>query len=270
MYQEVNGKKVFASTGGKPFQKDQPVVLFMAGSGLDHTFWGLHSRFFAFRKYSVLCLDLPGHTNSEGPPLKSIEEMGAWINDVVTELNAKDISVVGHSQGCLVTMEYVSRFPEKVKSLSLIASGYETPVNDYLLNAAKNEPEKAVAKMMAWGFGVAGHLHQGRIPGNSMLVGGSKVMSGNTPNELYTDLNACNNYKGGKEAANNISVPCQLILAGKDQMAPRKLTTALADALPDSRELTMIEESGHMLPLEVPNKCRDLLKTFIFSKNPAG
>ena len=187
MYQEVNGKKVFASTGGKPFQKDQPVVLFMAGSGLDHTFWGLHSRFFAFRKYSVLCLDLPGHTNSEGPPLKSIEEMGAWINDVVTELNAKDISVVGHSQGCLVTMEYVSRFPEKVKSLSLIASGYETPVNEYLLNAAKNEPEKAVAKMMAWGFGVAGHLHQGRIPGNSMLVGGSKVMSGNSPNELYTD-----------------------------------------------------------------------------------
>ena len=53
-------------------------------------------------------------------------------------------------------------------------------------------------------------------------------------------------------------------------MAPRNLTTALSDALPDSRELTMIEESGHMLPLEVPNKCRDLLKTFIFLKNPTG
>ena len=66
MYIEINKKKVFASTGGKPFTKDQPLVLFIHGSGLDHTFWGLHSRFFAFRNYSVLCLDTPGHTNSDG------------------------------------------------------------------------------------------------------------------------------------------------------------------------------------------------------------
>ena len=38
MYLTVNEKKVFASTGGKPFEKNQPVVLFLHGSGLDHTF----------------------------------------------------------------------------------------------------------------------------------------------------------------------------------------------------------------------------------------
>ena len=270
MYIKVNEKKVFASTGGKPFEKSQPLVLFIHGSGLDHSFWGLHSRFFAFRKYSVLCLDLPGHTHSEGPPLESIEEMAAWVNDVIIAIQASAVSVIGHSQGCLVSMEYVSRFPELIKSLSLIASGYETPVNDFLLDAAKNKPQVAIAKMMSWGFGKAGHLHQGTIPGNSMIGGGYKIMKGNTPNELFADLSACNNYKGGKKAASNITAPCQLILGGKDQMAPRKASMALAEVLPPATNIEMIQESGHMVPLETPNQCRDLLKTFVFANNPTS
>ena len=267
MYIEINKKKVFASTGGKPFTKDQPLVLFIHGSGLDHTFWGLHSRFFAFRNYSVLCLDTPGHTNSDGPALNSIEEMGDWVNDVITHLDAKQISIVGHSQGCLIGMEYASRYPEKIMSVSFITSGYETPVNSFLLDAAENNPEVAVNKMISWGFGEAGHMFQGTIPGNSMLVGGYKTMF---KNPLHIDLHACNNYKGGKKAASSIKAPCQLILAGKDLMAPRKSGMALADALPQTRELHVIDHCGHMLPLESPNECRNLLKNFIFSNNPTG
>tara|TARA_B100001059_G_scaffold88920_1_gene87448 strand:- start:1102 stop:1914 length:813 start_codon:yes stop_codon:yes gene_type:complete len=270
MYITINNKKIFASTGGKIFDKKQPVALFIHGSGLDHSFWGLHSRFFAFRGYSVLCIDLPGHTHSEGPPLSSIEEMGAWINDVIQEIDASKVSVIGHSQGCLVSMEYVSKFPKLVKSLSLIASGYETPVNSFLLEAAKNKPKAAIDKMMSWGFGRAGHFHQGTIPGNSMIAGGYKITEGNVPNALYADLNACNNYKGGKKAASKITVPCQLILGGQDQMAPRKATMALAETLPSSSKIEIIQKSGHMVPLENPNKCRDLLKTFIFVNNPTS
>jgi len=88
VYFEVNGKKSFASTGGKEFDNAKPVIIFLSGSGLDHTFWGLHSRFFAFRNYSVLCPDYPGHSHSEGPALASIEEMGDWINDVVEAVGA--------------------------------------------------------------------------------------------------------------------------------------------------------------------------------------
>jgi len=86
---DVKGKRVFASTGGKPFDNSKTCVIFLCGSGLDHTFWGLHSRFFAFRNYSVLALDLPGHTHSEGPSLKSIEEIGEWLNDVVEAERAR-------------------------------------------------------------------------------------------------------------------------------------------------------------------------------------
>lgn len=268
MYFEVNARQVFATTGGKPFDNKKKTVIFLAGSALDHTFWGLHSRFFAFRNYSVLCLDTPGHTNSEGPALESIEALGDWVNDVVKALDVADVSVVAHSQGCLVALEYASRHPDRVRSVSLICSGLATPVNDYLLNAAVKDPQAAVDMMISWGFGSVGHFHQGPIPGNSMAGGGHKIMWRNSPNELAVDLNACNNYKNGKAAAAAITCPTQVLIAGKDRMAPAKATAALVEHL-NQPEVNRIADSGHMLPLEAPNRCRKLLRDFIFRNNPS-
>jgi len=268
MYFEVNGKQAFASTGGKAFNNQLPTVIFLHGSGLDHTFWSLQSRFFAFRKYSVLVLDYPGHTNSEGPPLASIEDIADWVHDVVEALDVHNISLVAHSQGCLVALEYASRYKDRLKSVSFIASGLATPVNDALIDAAENNPEAAIAMMLSWGFGPAGHLHQGPIPGNSMVAGGRKVMRGNVPNELATDLKACNAYQNGKQAAAAIDCPRQVILAGKDRMAPRKAGMELVEHL-NEPDLHIIEESGHMVPQEAPDQCRTLLRDFIFSHNPA-
>jgi len=268
MYFEVNGKQVFATTGGKPFDNRKPVVIFLHGSGLDHTFWGLHSRFFAFRNYAVLVPDLPGHTHSQGPALTSIEAIGDWLDAVVEALDINNISVVAHSQGCLNALEFVSRHPERVRTVSFIASGLATPVNPALIDAAENNPEKAIAMMLGWGFGSAGHLHQGPIPGNSMLAGGRKVMWRNVPNELATDLRACDAYKNGTAAAAKITCPIQVILAGKDKMAPRRASQELVDHL-NNPEVHIIPESGHMVPQEASNKCRQLLKTFIFANNPA-
>lgn len=268
MYFKVNGKQVFATTGGKPFDNNKPAVMFLHGSALDHTFWGLHSRFFAFRNYAVLALDLPGHSHSEGPALTSIEAIGDWLNDVVGSLDIDNISIVAHSQGCLNALEFASRYPDRIRSVSFIASGLATPVNPALIDAAENQPEDAIAMMVGWGFGIAGHLHQGPIPGYSMVAGGRKVMRRNVPDELATDLKACDAYKNGKAAAAKITCPVQVIIGGQDRMAPRKATSELVEHL-NNPEVHFIPESGHMVPQETPNKCRQLLKTFIFANNPS-
>ena len=72
----VDNEEVFASTGGRPFDKSKPLIIFVHGSGLTHMCWVLQTRYFAFHGYSVLALDLPGHGLSKGKSLKSIEEMG--------------------------------------------------------------------------------------------------------------------------------------------------------------------------------------------------
>lgn len=268
MYFDVNGKSVFATTGGKEFDSNKPVVVFLSGSGLDHTFWALHSRFFAFRNYSVLVLDTPGHTNSEGPELTTIEALADWVNDVVVALGVDNLSLVAHSQGVLVALEYASRYPDRVRSASFIASGVAIPVNPGLIEAAETNPDSAVAMMNSWGFGEAGHLYQGPIPGNSMIGAGIRIMQRNSASALATDLKACNAYQNGAQAAASISCPHQVVLAGQDRMTPAKSGMKLVKALSDP-EFHRIENSGHMLPLEAPDECRMLLRNFIFAKNPA-
>ena len=34
-------------------------------------------------------------------------------------------------------------------------------------------------------------------------------------------------------------------------------------------EVTLIPDCGHMIPQEAPNRCRKLLRDFIFTHNPA-
>ena len=55
---KVNNKEVFASTGGRPFDKKKPLIIFIHGSGLSHITWVLQTRYFAFHGYSVLAIDL--------------------------------------------------------------------------------------------------------------------------------------------------------------------------------------------------------------------
>ncbi len=266
MYFEVSGKQVFATTGGKPFDNTKPTIVFLQGSGLDHTFWGLHSRFFAFRNYAVLVPDLPGHTHSEGPALASIEAIADWLNNVIERLDIDNISLVAHSQRCLNALEIASRYPDRIRTISFIASGLATPINPALIENAETDPEQAIAMMVGWGFGSAGHLHQGPVPGNSMVASGRMVMRRNVPNALAIDLKACNAYKNGEAAAAKIAVPVQVLIAEKDRMAPRKATMQLVEHL-NNPVVHVIANSGHMIPQEAPNLCRQLLKTFIFANN---
>jgi pimeloyl-ACP methyl ester carboxylesterase len=191
------------------------------------------------------------------------------LNDSVAALAIDDISLVAHSQGCLTALEFAARYPDHLKSVSFIASGLATPVNPALIDAAENNPGEAIAMMTSWGFGSAGHKHQGAIPGHSMLAGGRNVMRRNVPGPLAADLRACDAYANGKVAAAKITVPTQVILGDKDRMAPRKATQQLVDHLAKP-EVHIVENCGHMVPLESPDRTRALLREFIFTNNPAS
>ena len=51
---KVNDHEVYASTGGRPFDKNKPLIIFVHGSGLTHMTWVLQTRYFAFHGYSCL------------------------------------------------------------------------------------------------------------------------------------------------------------------------------------------------------------------------
>ena len=102
---KVNNKEVFASTGGRPFDEKKPLIVFIHGSGLSHIVWSLHEQFYASQGFNALAIDLPGHGNSEGPCLDSIEKIADWLEKVFVMLKLNNLILVGHSQGCLEILE---------------------------------------------------------------------------------------------------------------------------------------------------------------------
>ena len=228
----------------------------MHGSGLTHIVWSLHEQFLASKGYSILSVDLPGHGSSEGSAIKSIEEIAEWIKKLMEKLKINEISFMGHSQGCLVGLEFVSRFPKLIKSLNLIAGSYELPVNPDLINYADRGDMKSVELMMKWGY-----------EGVKKFIGGNPVQKIiNSPRQvqegLAVDLRACNNYKNGSKAASEINCPTLCILGDKDKMVPLNKGKQLAEKIKNF-ELQVLKECGHMIIFEKAFEMREIVKNFI-------
>ena len=85
---------MFVSTGGMDFDKEKPSILLMHGSGLTHIVWSLHEQFYALQGFNILSVDLPGHGNSEGPSLKSIQEISDWIKSLMNNINISKIMYI--------------------------------------------------------------------------------------------------------------------------------------------------------------------------------
>jgi pimeloyl-ACP methyl ester carboxylesterase len=63
---EVAGKRVFAYTAAHELDPAKPSVVFVHGAGLDHSLFGLQSRYFGYHGRNVLALDCPAMDAAKG------------------------------------------------------------------------------------------------------------------------------------------------------------------------------------------------------------
>ena len=250
---------MFVSTGGMDFEKEKPSILLMHGSGLTHIVWSLHEQFYVNQGYNVLSVDLPGHGNSEGPSLKSIEEISDWIKSLMNVLDIKKLIIIGHSQGSLVGIDFAARYPNLISGLVLVAGSYKMPVNQDLINYAEAGDEKAVLLMMKWGY-----------EGSKAFIGGNPVKkiinsSREIREVLAVDLNACNNYKDGKESLGKINCSTLCIFGDLDKMVPLEVGNKMSLMIKGA-EKKVINNCGHMIIFERAFEMRKIVKEFLGNK----
>ena len=247
---------MFVSTGGIDFDEEKSSILLMHGSGLTHIVWSLHEQFYASQGFNILSVDLPGHGNSEGPSLKSIEEISDWVKSLINVLDIKKIIIIGHSQGCLVGIDFASRYPNLINDLVLVAGSYKMPVNQDLIDYAEAGDEKVILLMMKWGY-----------EGSKAFIGGNPVKkiinsSREIREVLAVDLNACNNYKSGKESLEKINCPTLCIFGDLDKMVPLEVGNKMASMIKNS-EKKIINNCGHMIIFEKAFEMRKIVKEFL-------
>jgi len=253
---QLENKNVHASDSGQGIDTKKDTIVFLHGSGLSHIVWSLAEQFFSSKNFNVLSLDLPGHGNSDGPCLDSIEKIADWLENVFDKLKLKDLILVGHSQGCLEILEYSYKYKERLKKLVFIGGSNKMPVHPDLIELAQNGHSDAVKLMMKWGY-----------EGSKKFIGGNPVekiiQSPRDISEiLAVDLKACNNYSNGSEAAKDIDFPSMLILGELDKMINLEVGKKFSNLIKNSTT-HVIKGCGHMIMIEKAFEMREKILEFL-------
>ena len=253
---EIENKSIYASDAGQELDQKKETIIFLHGSGLSHIIWSLVEQFFANKNFNVLSIDLPGHGNSEGPCLHTIEEIADWLEKVFVKLKLEKVILVGHSQGCLEMLEYSNKYKSRLKKLVFMGGSYKMPVNKDLIDLAENGDTDAIKLMMKWCY-----------EGSKKFIGGNPIkriiQSPRDISEILgVDLVACNNYSNGSNAAKAIDCPTMFVLGSLDKMVNIEFGKKFANMVNNSTT-HIIDGCGHMIMIEKAFEMREKVLEFL-------
>jgi pyruvate dehydrogenase E2 component (dihydrolipoyllysine-residue acetyltransferase) len=209
----------------------------------------------------AIALDLPGHGGS-GKEVRSgdPESLADAIEAAVDALAIERMHLVGHSMGGALAALTALRRPERIASLTLIASAGLGPeinaafIDGFVRAARRREAIEALHQL----------VHDPALVSRAMVeeVLRYKRLDGVTA-ALTTIAQAW--FGGGRQALDltsridALAVPVQLIWGREDRIIPARHGQVLADRFP----LHMLDEVGHLPHLEKAGEVSRLIKAFI-------
>lgn len=247
----VNGAATYCYTGGKPFDAARPTAVLIHGVLNDHSVWGFQSRHLAHHRWNVLAVDLPGHGRSSGEAPESVERA----------------ALVGHSWGSLIALEAAARLGSAATHLALVGTAYPMKVSPALIEAALNEPEKALRMVNVFSrSGLASPSGGGFWTFGAGMALGRRVLRSNPQvNVFHRGFVACDRYAGADAAIAALACPVLFALGQSDQMTPPRAAQGLIAAA-QARGLPVAVEmlpAGHSQMTEAPEATLAALRGFL-------
>ena len=206
----------------KKFKKNSPLIIFIHGAGCDLTFWSLLNRYYYFKEFSTLAINLPGHGGNNEDGLKSIQDMAVYVQNIVKKYSVKENILIGHSMGSLICLSVLEKELFKVSKAILIGIAFPMIVSDMLLALSKKNSQDAIIKMINWSLPNKAKLSGSHLIGLNLPNFVNAIMRKTVDTNLYHDLNACNKYLVTEETIKNINTSCLIIAGKQDIMTPLK------------------------------------------------
>jgi pimeloyl-ACP methyl ester carboxylesterase len=262
MHFAVDGKRVFAGTGGRDHEPGLPAIVLVHGAGMDHSVFALQARALAHHGRNVLALDLPGHGGSEGPALDSVAGLAEWVLRAASASGIERLRLAGHSMGALIALEAAARGAARIEALALLGFVPEMRVHPDLLAAARVGSHSTVELMTSWSLSAQARLGANPAPG--LWLGGSvlRLLERADPASLAADLAACDRYRDAAAAAAQLRCPVLLLLGGDDRMTPASRARPFAARFADAR-ITVLPQVGHSMTAEDPVAVLAALRTVL-------
>jgi pimeloyl-ACP methyl ester carboxylesterase len=235
-------------------------------------------------RYTVIAPDLLGHGESAAPRGDySLGAHAAGARDVVTALGHERVTVVGHSLGGGIAMQFAYQFPERTERLVLVSSGglgrdvhlllraASLPGADYVLPALTSQRLVDLGRGLGGLLGKVGLRPSGDI---GVLARGFAELDNSDSRQAFLHTLRSVVEPGGQRvsAANRLGLadrmPSLIVWGDHDSIIPVAHGVAAHEAMPGSR-LVRFEDAGHMPQEDHPHRFAAVLDEFCAATEPA-
>jgi pimeloyl-ACP methyl ester carboxylesterase len=234
--------------------------------------------------YEVIAPDLLGHGLSAKP--RGDYSLGAYasgLRDLLVALDVERATVVGHSLGGGVAMQFAYQFPERLDRLVLVDSGglggevalalraATLPGSEYVLPVMFSGPVRGVGALTGGVLGKLGLKANADVRG---LVEGFESLGDASARRAFvqTARSVIDPMGQRVDARDRLylsaNVPTLVVWGGKDRIIPVAHGRGAHEAMPGSR-FEVFDNAGHFPFNDDPARFVALLKDFISTTEPA-
>jgi pimeloyl-ACP methyl ester carboxylesterase len=270
-----------------------PAILLIHGIGDNSSTWEAVQNKLA-QRFTVIAPDLLGHGKSDKPRADySVAAYANGMRDLLAVLDIDRVTVIGHSLGGGVTMQFAYQYPQLVERIVLVGTGGVTKDVHFALRFASLPLGSEALALLRMPGALPALRVVGRVMGRLLNVVGAAApavaptkfdlpevlrildeLPEPTASAAFSrTLRAVVDWRGQvvtmlDRCYLTQSVPVQLVWGEHDSVIPVSHAKMAHAAMPGSR-LEIFEKSGHFPFHDYPDRFVEVVEQFIDSTEPA-
>ena len=275
----IHGKQIAYRSAG-----EGPVILLIHGMAGSSETWETTIERLA-EHATVIAPDLPGHGGSDKP--RGDYSLGALANslrDLLVVLGHERVTIVGHSLGGGVALQFAYQFPDRCERLVLVSAGglgkevhgllraLSAPGAEYVLALATAPAFLNVAAAVT---GLLGNVGLRTAPAFAEIMRSYRGLGdAETRVAFFHTLRAVIDLAGQRVSASDrlylaSDLPTLIVWGDRDPFIPMAHGRAASEAIAGS-SLEIFEGSGHFPHRDDPDRFAALLTEFMETTKPAA
>lgn len=233
-------------------------IVFLHGFPLTHKMW--KEQFYLEKNYNAQFPDLPGAGQFSKETVFTLEDMA---DRVIASLSPSEhIIPVGLSMGGYVAMRIADRIPERLAGLVLMNTRAEADANPVKLKRAgtvkfiRENGADPFLKMF-----IPDMCSESSRKNQNLMDFLFSIAAENSAEGLSSQVIALQGRTDSETLLSQIAVPTLVVAGDRDMITPKEGMKLMSDKISGS-EFHIVENAGHLTPIERPDIVNPLLEKF--------